>query len=128
MIGDFWIKSPIFNPPIIVHMYRFYRVTLQMQNGVAAVFKRTNKPKVPLPSNLNSLSESSLTWPDPFSIGHLSIRDYKRPLRPSKKGSGHPRLIRILQHVVSTNAALDHVHYVTIDILKPHVTTPTSAR
>ena len=40
-----------------MHMYYFYRVTL-MENGVAAIFKRTDKPKVPLPSKLNSLSES----------------------------------------------------------------------
>ena len=31
-----------------------------MQNGVAAVFKRTDKPKVPLPLKLNPLSECQL--------------------------------------------------------------------
>ena len=54
----------------------FYRVTLEMQNGIAAVFKSTDKP-IPL------TIEAEL-------------------------------LIRILQHVVSTNAALDHVCYVTM--------------
>ena len=59
---QFLDKSPTFNPPIIVHMYRFYCVMLRTQNGIAAVFKRTDKPKVPLPSklNLNSLSECQL--------------------------------------------------------------------
>ena len=35
-------------------------VRLQLLNGIAAVLKRNNKPKVPLPSKLISLSECQL--------------------------------------------------------------------
>ena len=88
-IGDFWIKSPTNNS---AHVLFFYRATLQMQNGIAAVFKRTDKLKVPLPSKLNSLSESFNTW---CSRMHLSTTYASIPM--SQRQHKHAKISSKLQ-------------------------------
>ena len=41
-MGDFWTKLPTFNPPIIINVRVIFRIRLQLQNGIAAVFKEND--------------------------------------------------------------------------------------